>query len=204
MEGLRFAYPQQPALFTGWSTCIPPGVCLVCGGERSGKSTLLRLLAGDLGAQAGQLQVNGIPFATQPAAYRQQVFWTDPRSEAFDQTTALDTLASFGIRYPAFDAQAVPALMQALSLTAHQHKPLYMLSTGSKRKVWLVAAFAAGAALTLLDEPFAALDKVSIAVLLDLLREKAAARHPARAWGLADYEAPVDVPLAATITLLGD
>ena len=201
MEGLRFAYPLQPALFTGWSTRIPPGVSLVCGGESSGKSTLLRLLAGDLAAQAGQLQVNGMPLATQPAAYRQQVFWTDPRSDAFDQTTALDTLAALGTRHPAFDATAVPALMQALSLTAHQHKPLYMLSTGSKRKVWLVAAFASGAALILLDEPFAALDTVSIAVLLGLLREKAAAQHPARAWVLADYEAPAGVPLAATITL---
>ena len=80
MEGLRFAYPLQPALFTGWSTRIPPGVSLVRGNESSGKSTLLRLLAGDLAAKAGQLQVDGIPLSTQPAAYRQQVFWTDPRA----------------------------------------------------------------------------------------------------------------------------
>ena len=53
-------------------------------------------------------------------------------------------------------------LIQAFELTPHLEKPLYMLSTGSKRKVWLAAAFASGAAVTLLDQPFAALDKASV------------------------------------------
>jgi len=37
-----------------------------------------------------------------------------------------------------------------------------MLSTGSKRKVWQAAAFASGAALNLIDDPFAGLDQGSI------------------------------------------
>ena len=90
-------------------------------------------------------------------------------------------------------------LMQALDLTLHLEKPLYMLSTGSKRKVWLAAALASGAALTLLDEPFAALDRSSIRSVLDLLRE--AASHRQRAWVVADYEAPPGVPLAQHIDL---
>jgi energy-coupling factor transporter ATP-binding protein EcfA2 len=74
-----------------------------------------------------------------------------------------------------------------------------MLSTGSKRKVWLAAAFASGAAVTLLDEPFAALDKASINLVLELLQD--AAIHATRAWVVADYEAPRGVPLALTISL---
>ncbi len=201
VDSLRFGYPGQAAMFAGWSTRIPAGITLVRGGESTGKTTLLRLLAGDLAAQAGEIRINGITLGAQPAAYRQLVFWNNPRTEAFDQITVLDYLASLHTRYPAFDPQSVPALLQGLSLTEHQHKPLYMLSTGSKRKVWLTAAFASGAALTLLDDPFAALDKVSIGLVLQLLEEETAKQGAARAWMLADYEAPCRLPLAKTIDL---
>jgi ABC-type multidrug transport system ATPase subunit len=198
VEDLCFSYPQR-ALLRHLSVCIPPGVTLVCGGEGSGKSTLLRLLAGELAAQAGALRVNDMTLREQPDAYRQQVFWADPRSEARDQTTPLDYFKSLHRSYPRFDDQLAGALAEGLALAPHLEKPLYMLSTGSKRKVWLAAAFASGAAVTLLDEPFAALDKASIGFVLELLAE--AAEHPTRAWIIADYEAPGKVRLAALIEL---
>jgi energy-coupling factor transporter ATP-binding protein EcfA2 len=74
-----------------------------------------------------------------------------------------------------------------------------MLSTGTRRKIFLAAAFASGAAVTLLDEPFAALDKASINMMLELLQE--AASHRSRAWVVADYVAPHGVALAASIAL---
>ncbi|MBA3057792.1 MAG: ATP-binding cassette domain-containing protein [Gammaproteobacteria bacterium] len=198
VTGLCFAYPQR-ALFTDWSASITPGLTLVRGGDGSGKSTLLRLLAGELPAQAGQLQLNNASMQQQPRAYRQQLFWVDPRSQAFDQITPVNYFRSLHGSYPGFDAPLLGELSQALALTPHLDKPMYMLSTGSKRKVWLAAAFASGAALTLLDEPFAALDKASIGLVLELLQ--GAAQHPTRAWVLAHYEAPGDVPLAQIIDL---
>jgi ABC-type multidrug transport system ATPase subunit len=198
VEDLCFSYPQRVVL-THLSVGIPPGVTLVHGGDGSGKSTLLRLLAGELPAQTGTLQVNDIRLGDSAVAYRQQVFWADPRSETWDQTTPLNYFKSLHRLYPRFDEQLVDELTAGLSLTPHLNKPLYMLSTGSKRKVWLAAAFASGAAVTLLDEPFAALDKASIGFVLELLAD--AAEHPTRAWVIADYEAPGKVPLAALIEL---
>jgi len=202
VKGLCFAYPQR-ALFTDWSASITPGLTLVRGGDGSGKSTLLRLLAGELPAQAGHLKLNSASLHAQPLAYREQLFWADPRSDAFDQITPLDYFQSLHGSYPGFDASLLNELVQGLALAPHLDKPLYMLSTGSKRKVWLAAAFASGAALTLLDEPFAALDKASMGLVLELLQD--AARHPSRAWVLAHYEAPGeapgDVPLAQIIDL---
>jgi len=178
---------------------IPPGVSWVGGGEGRGKSSLLRCLAGDLLLPGSSLQIGTTVLATAPAAYRAQLFWMDPRTNAHDQVRGVEFLASTAARYPAWNAALLVDLTAALDLTPHLHKPLYMLSTGSKRKVWLSAALASGAALTLLDEPFAALDKTSIRCVLDLLRE--AASHPQRAWVVADYEAPVGVPLAQQIDL---
>lgn len=88
---------------------------------------------------------------------------------------------------------------KALGLSPHLDKPLYMLSSGSKRKVWIAAACASGAALTCVDQPFAALDFASVNVVLGLLQDAAA--HSQRAWVLADYVAPAGVPLAGSIHL---
>ena len=195
VSGLCFHYPQQ-TLFSSLSATFPPGVTLVQG---SGKTTLLRLLAGDLPAQGGTLQLSATRLDQQPAAYRAQVFRTDPRSEALDAITAVEYVKSLQPRYPLLNEPIWQDLVQAFSLTPHLHKPLYMLSTGSKRKVWLAAAFAAGATLTLLDEPFAALDQASIRVVMALLDEASA--HPDRAWVVADYEAPGQVALAGTLDL---
>lgn len=197
-DGLHFQYAGQ-ALFANFSARVMPGVTLVCGGSGRGKSTLLRLLAGALPLAAGQLHINGISLQDQPAAYRQQVFWTEPRTDAFDQITALEYFQLQRHIYGGFTDGHLATLVDGLSLEPHLSKPLYMLSTGSKRKVWLAAAFASGAAVTLVDEPFAALDTASTGFVLDMLED--AATDPARAWLLAHHETPARVPLAGMIDL---
>lgn len=195
---LTFHYPEQK-LFSNWSAEIPAGITLVRGGDGRGKSSLLRLLAGDLPAQAGQLQINDICWHEQPDVYRQQVCWMEPRSEAFDRMTVHAYFASLPATYPGFDDTLLPALTEGLSLAPHLDKQLYMLSTGSKRKVWLAAAFAAGATLNLLDDPFAGLDKASINFVVKMLNQVAG--NPRQAWVIALYEAPDGVPLAAVLEL---
>ncbi len=197
-RGLHFQW-QPPTLFADLNVDIPNGVSWVHGAEGRGKTTLLRLLAADVAAQRGTLQLDGVNLAADAQAYRQQVFWIDPRTDTLDRQTPWAYWDSLPTHYSAFDRDLLLELVDALGLTPHQHKALYMLSTGTKRKVWLAAAFASGAMLTLLDEPFSALDKASIAVVLELLQE--AAQHATRAWVVADYVAPRDVVLASTIAL---
>lgn len=197
-RGVRFAYPERQ-LLSGWSAALSPGLTLVRGGDGRGKTTLLRLLAGQLPLDAGELHMHGISLADQAQAYRAQVFWMDPRSDAFDQMTPVDYFAAQRGSYPGFDNRALDRLVDGLALEPQLNKQLYMLSTGSKRKVWLAAAFASGAALTLLDMPFAALDKASIGFVLGLLEE--AAGDPVRVWVVADYAAPGAARLAGLIDL---
>ncbi len=200
-DGLCFDYPQRP-LFTRLTASLPGGVCLVLGGDGSGKTTLLRLLAGELAVQAGRLQIKRVSLADDATAYRQQVFWIDPRTTAHDQITTLQYFALQRLRYPEFlpaGSAGMTELLAGLSLSEHLEKPLYMLSTGSKRKVWLAAAFAAGAAVTLLDDPFAALDKPSITFVQQFLADVAHDR--ARSWVVAHYEMLDVVPLAKVIEL---
>ncbi len=200
MDGLCFAYPQR-TLFSGFSVCITPGLTLVRGGDGSGKTTLLRLLAGALPAQGGQLRFGGVSLQSDAHAYQRHIFWVDPQTSALDDLSAQEYFKSLPELYPAFDGPLVLELSETLSLTPHLNKPLYMLSTGSKRKVWLAAAFASGAALTLLDAPFSGLDLASVRQVMALLEEAAA--HPTRAWVLADHQAPGDLLLAQVIELGG-
>jgi ABC-type multidrug transport system ATPase subunit len=200
VDGLCFGYAGAD-LFNGLSVGIAPGVTWVGGDESTGKTTLLRLLAGELSPKKGALHVNGIALAEQPQAYRSKVFWADPRTQAFDALTPQTYWDGVRKQFPAFSEVLLADLVDGFALAPHLDKALYMLSTGTKRKVFLASAFASGATITLLDEPFAALDKASIALVLELLQE--AASHASRAWVVADYVAPVGVALAATVALGG-
>ena len=195
---LSFAYPQR-RLFHGLTFELPAGLSLIRGGDGSGKTTLLRLLAGDLPSDAGALWLGDVSLSEQPSAYRSKVFRVDHQVIGLDQVTPEAYLAELSARHPDFDPAGLPALIDGLGLEPHWQKAMYMLSTGSKRKVWLAAAFCAGATLTLLDDPFAALDQPSIRFVLGLLQ--GAATDSDRAWVLADYQAPTGLSLAAVVDL---
>lgn len=199
VQGLGFSHPQQP-VFAGWSARVSPGATLVQGGESSGKTTLLRLLAGALAPAQGQLELNGTVLAQAPDAYRRQVFWMDPRSDALDALTVRAWLQTLPAQHAAWDAAALAAHVQGWGLEEHLDKGFYMLSTGSKRKVLMAAALASGAPLTLIDEPVAGLDHGSVRYLCQALAATSAAR-PGRAIVVAHYEPLGGVPWRAVIEL---
>jgi ABC-type multidrug transport system ATPase subunit len=200
-DGLSFGFPDAPTkpLFTRLSFEVPAGVTLLCGEEGSGKTTLLQLLAGALQPTAGQLQIQGVRLAENRLTYQQQLAWWDPRDSALNDDTAEHIFSTLAPRQNGFSPELLQAHIAGLSLAPHLHKALYMLSTGTRRKVLLAAALAARAPVTLLDQPFMALDRPSIDYLLALLLD--AAQQPDRAWVVADYEAPVGVALAKVIEL---
>ena len=200
VQGLTFAYPGEPALVADWSATVDAGITLLHGDTGSGKSTLLRLLAGSLAPTTGRLTVAGVRLDADPAAYRRAVFWCDPTSDAFDQVTARNCTTLLRGDDAGFDANEWQTLVDGFALTPHLDKPMYMLSTGSKRKVWLAAALASARALTLLDEPTGALDAASINCLMRALA-RISERQRDRAIVVASAEQLDRVPLAGVIAL---
>ncbi len=204
-QGLVFSYsqPTTTPLFDRLSFVVPSGVTWLGGGESSGKTTLLRLLAGALPQNAvqGQLELQGIRLAQDPSAYRRHVAWLDPRDNARDGQTARALFADMPAHHAGWNPLALQAHMAGLSLAPHLDKALHMMSSGTRRKVLIAATLAACAPLTLLDQPFMALDRPSIDYLLQVLAE--AAHHTGCAWVVADYEAPSGVALANAVELPG-
>lgn len=195
---LSFSYPQTN-VFSSLSFNLSAGVTLVQGGDGSGKTTLMRLLAGDLKPQSGHILFNDLTSPNPPKVEGLKLFWMDPRSTEHDPIKARDYLDQQARRWPDFDRQGLPGLIDGLSLFEFLEKPLYMLSTGSKRKVWLAAAFASNADVALLDDPFAALDKPSIRFVTEVLRRLA--MQAKRAVVITGYSAPDNLPLAGLIDL---
>lgn len=184
LSGGPAGHPVIQSLSFSW----PAGLNWVCGDESCGKTSLLRLLAGDLQPLSGTVQA--------PAG---GVFWADLKGAEHDPITVQACWAQLQTLYPRWDSKLLDDLSEALDMERHRQKPLYMLSTGSRRKVMLIAALASGAAVTLLDQPFVSLDQVSIRAIKDFLRE--AAEQPGRAWIVADYEAPDDLPMTTVMQL---
>lgn len=156
--------PLEPGLVL----CRVPGLTWLIGDEGTGKTTCLLRWAASLEVAAR--------------------FAPDDQGLPQDSEGVADYFLRQLQRYPTWSLSLQNDLTAEFGLTPHLGKQVYMLSAGTRRKLYLVAAFAAQAPLTLLDQPFAALDKPSIALLHELLQE--AAQDTQRAWVVADYEVP--------------
>ena len=197
-EGLCFGYPQH-TVFQDWSVDVGAGATLVLGGEGSGKTALLRLLAGAVAADAGTLVLAGVSWAQAPQAYQRQVFWQDPRSDALDALVPQTWFETLRPQYSGWSDAALAAHIEGFALAPHLGKALHQLSVGSKRKVLMAAALASGAPLTLIDEPVAGLDKPSIQYLARALTSVAA--QPGRLVVVAHYETLAGVPWGTVVDL---
>ena len=200
-NGLRKTFGQREVL-KGIDLHIPAGQFVaIVGRSGCGKSTLLRLLAGQLpGTPAtGQRTLGGVDFDADPAAYRRQLFLCDLATNAFDQMSGRECAAAWSADDPGFRADEWQALVEGFSLAEHIDKKLFMLSTGSRRKVWLAYALASGRPLVLLDEPTGGLDAPSTRCLWAALTRVAASGQ--RAVVVARTEGLDQVPLVGTITL---
>ena len=188
---------SEPLRLTGLQ--LRPGLTLVRSDEDSGMSMLLRLLSGTVKPRSGQVQwlLHSRPVSTTELA--RLVFWVDPADRSQDQVSVSAYWQQLRRRYPHWNDARLDELQVELGLTPHLDKALFMLSTGSRRKVALAAALAAGAALTLLDRPYAALDLPSRRCITRCLLD--CASQAERIYVMADYEAPEGVPLNQVIDL---
>jgi len=199
IDRLCFAHPGQPRLFDSWSAAVPAGLTLLEGDTSRGKTSLLRLLAGELRG-TGSLTLAGRRIDSDVTAWRREVCWIDPRDPAWDAMRPDELMAAQRALHPGLDEATWQRHLDTFDLQPHRAKAMYMLSTGSRRKVALAASLSAGCVLTLLDEPTAGLDRPSVDGLAQALTD--AAGQPGRVWLLASAWGLEDrLPLAATLRL---
>ena len=170
---------------------LRPGLSLVVGDREAGRRALFEIVAGVRTPCAGHLAVSA-----------PSVFWEGALTTVSENATARAWFGQVRDAFPTWNDALAVDLIEEIGLDEHLEKALYMLSQGSRRKLGVVAAFACGASLALLDTPFAALDARSSELLNELFAE--ASEHPSRGWVISDYEVPAglsDISLATTIPL---
>jgi len=134
------------------------GVCL-CGVNGTGKSTLLRIVAGLLRPDGGSVVVNGRQRADHPEQYKRQLGMISHASMIYAELTVSENLAF------AADLQGVPdrlgrveEAMADMGLGPFRHDRAGTLSRGWLQRLAIARALLHKPAVLLADEPFTGLD----------------------------------------------
>lgn len=178
IEDLHFTYDDRPVL-QGINMEIPRGrLVAVMGGSGCGKTTLLRLIGGQLRPTRGRLRVG--PYEV-PALDSDKLYEMRRRMGMLFQFGALFTDMSVfeNVAFPMREHTDLPpelirdlVLMKlnAVGLRGASHLMPSELSGGMARRVALARTIALDPMLIMYDEPFAGLDPISLGVVGQLIR----------------------------------
>ncbi|NMG48829.1 ATP-binding cassette domain-containing protein [Azoarcus communis] len=178
MRDVRFAYGEREVL-RGIDLTVRRGqVVAIMGGSGCGKTTLLRLIGGQIRASSGRVEVDGRDVGEMGAdalyAMRRRMGMLFQFGALFTDMSVFDNVA-----FPLREHTDLPASLvrdlvlmklQAVGLRGAAALMPAELSGGMARRVALARAVALDPMLVLYDEPFAGLDPISLGIIGQLIR----------------------------------
>ncbi|QIL20744.1 heme ABC exporter ATP-binding protein CcmA [Thermomonas sp. HDW16] len=156
VRGLTFSRDETPIFGPLDFSVDANEALLVQGGNGAGKTTLLRVLAGLLRADAGQMQIDGLPARAESRARHIAYLGHLPGLKA--DLSALDNLDFLCGLHGRRKAQTPEAAMGIVGLGGFEDAAVRTLSAGQKKRLGLARLWLSPAPLWLLDEPYANLD----------------------------------------------
>jgi heme exporter protein A len=138
----------------------------ISGPNGSGKTSLLRLLAGLMQPTAGSIRLQGKPLAEQRGELARNLLWIGHAAGIKGLLSAEENLAWLCALHTPVGREAIWQALAAVGLRGFEDVPSHTLSAGQQRRVALARLYLADAPpLWVLDEPFTALDKQGVAQL---------------------------------------
>ena len=180
LDSVTFGYDAASTVLDGISMSIPRGkVVAIMGGSGCGKTTILRLIGGQLRPRSGRVIVDGLSV---PDLEREELFAFRRRFGVLFQFGALFTdltvfeNVAFALReHTDLPEELVRDLvlmkLHSVGLRGAANLMPSELSGGMARRVALARAIALDPMLVLYDEPFAGLDPISLGVVGQLIRK---------------------------------
>jgi phospholipid/cholesterol/gamma-HCH transport system ATP-binding protein len=176
---VAFGYGARPIL-DGVSFAVPRGkVTALMGASGGGKTTVLRLIGGQLRAQRGEVLVNGQDMGNLEAdalyAARRRMGMLFQFGALFTDMSVFDNVA-FPLREhtklpEALIRDIVLMKLDAVGLRGARELMPSEVSGGMARRVALARAIALDPDLVMYDEPFAGLDPISLGTAARLIRQ---------------------------------
>lgn len=162
------------------------------GANGSGKTSLLRVIAGLVDPEEGLMRWEGRPVTADRQAYHANLVWMGHRPGFKAELTLVENLAfESGLR--AMTADATAACLDRLGLQPLTGLPFRVLSAGQQRRAALARMLLSGAPLWLMDEPYTNLDEAGRGLVAELLEEHLAAG------GLAAVASHQPLPVRAPV-----
>jgi ABC-2 type transport system ATP-binding protein len=144
---------------------IGPGILTaLVGPDGAGKTTLIRLTAGLLRADGGELKVLGVDVAADPQQVQERIGYMPQRFGLYEDLTVQENLDLYADMHgvPSEQRQArYPELMQMTALGPFTSRLAGRLSGGMKQKLGLACTLIRSPELLLLDEPTVGVDPLS-------------------------------------------
>ena len=137
----------------------------VSGPNGSGKTSLLRVLAGLRQPTSGHIRLKGQPLSSRSGDLASDLLWIGHAAGIKGLLSAEENLAWLcALHRPASREQIWQAL-DAVGLRGFEDVPCHTLSAGQQRRVALARLYLDSPPLWILDEPFTALDKQAVSQL---------------------------------------
>jgi heme exporter protein A len=145
----------------------PGDVVLIEGDNGSGKTTLLKVLSGLLEPGSGDILLHGAPFTLAKLSHQVALLGHLPGLKL--ELSPLENLR-FATGMGGMRPGITPRLaLASVGLEGYEDAPLRTLSAGQRKRVALARLLLVPAALWLLDEPYANLDREGIELVNRLL-----------------------------------
>jgi sodium transport system ATP-binding protein len=157
------------------SLAVRPGEIVgLLGPNGAGKTTTLRMLAGILSPDRGQVLVDGVDVHIDPIVAKRRIGFLSGDTQLYQRLSPREVLAYFGQLYeldPALVAARSRTLIDELDMAAYADRPCGTLSSGQKQRANVARAFLHDPPLLILDEPTNALDVVSGQFIVHAIRK---------------------------------
>lgn len=128
------------------------------GANGSGKTSLLRAVAGRIATESGKCEIDGKDFSHSRQERAQRIDFS-PTSEALPGMLTPRRL--FEMLAPEWRT-SLGDIYDALAIESFVERPISSFSAGMRQRVAIACAFASGRPLVILDEPFNWLDPVAV------------------------------------------
>lgn len=153
------------SVLQGVSFSIPRGrIVGLLGPNGCGKSTIMKLVAGLIQADQGNILIDGIAPGRQSKAL---ISYLPERTYLNDWMKIADLLHLFCDFYPDFDRSRAAQMLSDLNISTDTR--LKTLSKGTKEKVQLILVMSRRAHLYLLDEPIGGVDPAAREYILNTI-----------------------------------